>query len=93
LAELTSGRANAVGALSRVAHVVRASIIPGNPQHSDALVALGVVEGFETRYSATQLALIILEAWNLVIIGISLVGFNYVSALASSYGHSGCCGL
>jgi hypothetical protein len=40
-------------------------------------------EAFPARLTASRLALVVFVAWNLLVIGVSLVGFNYVPALAS----------
>jgi hypothetical protein len=39
---------------------------------------------FPPRIDQSRNALIVFEAWNLLVIGVSLVGFNYVPSLASS---------
>ena len=39
-------------------------------------------EAFVPLLHRTRLALLVLEAWNLAIIGVALIGFNYVPALA-----------
>ena len=41
-------------------------------------------DGFPNRFSHATTALLIFEAWNLLVIGASLVGFNYMPLLVSS---------
>jgi len=46
--------------------------------------ALTKWDGFAGRHQRATWALFIFEAWNLLVIGVSLVGFNYVPFLTSS---------
>jgi hypothetical protein len=39
---------------------------------------------FPPRIDKSRNALVVFEAWNLLVIGVSLVGFNYVQSVASS---------
>jgi len=55
------------------------------PTNANALVAVRALDHWRAlapRQDRTRLALIVLEGWNLVVIGMSLIGFNYVPILA-----------
>jgi hypothetical protein len=84
---LSRGEVHAIP-LAEIIRVARINVVGPSP------VAAAVVEsirqalvqwdGFADDYRSATRALIVFEAWNLLVIGASLVGFNYVPALASS---------
>jgi hypothetical protein len=57
---------------------------PEKPTVKPAVEGRAVWETFKARMVVSRRAIVFFEAWNLLVIGLALVGFNYVPALAAS---------
>jgi hypothetical protein len=55
---------------------------PNKTDFGAVVKALDTWRAFVPRQDRTRRALLVLEAWNLGVIGVSLIGFNYVPILA-----------
>jgi hypothetical protein len=76
-----------IGEISEAVEKQRGSIPPTNPygQATEAAGrALDFWRTFPLRFANSRRWLVIFEAWNLLLIGGSLVGFNYVPLLVAS---------
>ena len=62
----------------------RATVRPLPPRLPSVEAARDRWLAFDRPLASSRTALLLFEVWNLLVIGASLVGFNYVSVLASS---------
>jgi hypothetical protein len=73
-----------LAALLPIEHIVNL-VEKADPKQGPASKrALGTWRAFPCSIQRSRTALLIFEAWNLLVIFVSLVGFNYVTPLASS---------
>lgn len=73
--------------LQHIVERIREAVIRGDlPLQSLAQRALGNWRSLEDRRQQSTQGLLILEAWNLFVIGVALIGFNYLPWLVSSPG-------
>lgn len=75
--------------LDEIIRVARANVVTGQSSVSPGVVdrlrnALSEWDGFANRHRRVTWALFIFEGWNLLVIGASLVGFNYIPMLVAS---------